>query len=266
MRYSKYSSATGSYSGQICVQHGLTGKASNWTREGVWADPVWAGGSLLLRSGSRDVIPGPLMIFYGPQKAHHVDHQTSGNQRPFSTVVAVNPQGTEALLDTERLGRGGGGSGATDSATLLRISDDRVLSTATLDRNEANPSHDIAALAPGGSWIGQQVITTDGPFLGGSSHPPATLITLTVTSTQVRLRSVKQFIQNRRLPMAQDLDQATQATPLHSDAQDVAVWFKAIGQIQYLQCDVTTDSCTRSPNYAAAVTPTAALVTNPSRP
>jgi hypothetical protein len=266
LRYSRYSSATASYSDQIYVQHGLTGTASSWTRQGAWANPVWARGSLLLRSGSRGVIPGPLMIFDGPEKARDVDHQIRSNRSPFSTVVALNPQGTEALLDTERLGRGGGGRGATDSATLLRISDDRVLSTATLDGNEANPSHDIAALAPGGSWIGQQVITTDGPFLGGSSHPPATLITLTMTGTHVRLRSVKRFIQNRRLPMAQDLDQAMQATPLHDDPQDVALWFTAIGQIQYLQCDVTTDSCTRSRNYAAAVTPAVALVTNPSRP
>ncbi|MGH2843063.1 MAG: hypothetical protein ACRDKL_05685 [Solirubrobacteraceae bacterium] len=181
-------------------------------------------------------------------------------------MVAVNPKGTEALLDTERLGPGGGGPGAQDSATLLRISDDAILSTAVLDSNESSVNSEIAALAPGGSWIGEQVLTTDGVFLGGSSHPPATLITLTVTGTHVRLRSVKQFIQNGRLPLAEDLDQATQATFLHSDPQDVALWFKAIGQIQYLQCNTVTDRCTRSANYAAAVTPTAAVVANPSRP
>jgi hypothetical protein len=206
------------------------------------------------------------MIFHGPEKSSKLDHQTRGNRSPFSTVVAVNPQGTEALLDTERLGPGGGGAGATDSATLLRISDDAVLSTATLDRNESSGSSDIAALGRGGSWIGEQVVTTNGVFFGGSSHPPATLITLTVTGAQVRLRSVKQFIQNGRLPFAEDLDQATQAMFLHSDPQDVVVWFKAIGQIQYLQCDIATDRCTNSPNYAAAVYPTATLVTNPSRP
>ncbi len=266
LRYSRYSAVTGRYSGRIIVQHGLAGVPSTWTGAGAWQSPVWAGGSLLVGSNADAVIPGPLMIFYGPHHSRDVGEQRGGDRRPFSSVVAVNPQGTEALLDTERLGAGGGGAGAQDSAALIRISDDRILSTVVLNSNEAPGGSNVAALAPGGSWIGDQVLTTNGVFLGGSSHPPATLITLTVTGRKLRLRSVKQFIQNGQLPLTEDLDQASQATPLPGKPYDIAVWFEAIGQIRYLQCDTLTDHCTTSPDYQAAMTPTATFVTNPSRP
>ena len=110
------------------------------------------------------------------------------------------------------------------------------------------------------------IITTDGVFWGGTSHPPATLITLTVTNNHVRLRSVKQLIQYGRLPLAEDLDQVTQASFPNGDHQQVAVWFKAIGQILYLACNTATGHCTTSRNYAADPTPTATFVTNSSRP
>jgi hypothetical protein len=264
LRYNKFSSATGDYRGQVVVQHGLTGAVSSWTPAGAWANPIWAGADLLISSDAGSVTPGPLMIFYGPGTSRNVDDQSHSKQPPFSTVVALNPQGTEALLDTERLGKGGGAGGAEDSATLIRISDGEVLSTAILNRNDSTGNSDLTALAPGGSWMGNQIVTTDGVFWGGTSHPPATLITLTVTDDHVRLRSAKQFIQRGRLPLAEDLDQVTQASFLNGDR--VAVWFRAIGQLLYLACNTETGRCTATRNYAAAPTPTATFVTNSSRP
>jgi hypothetical protein len=266
LHYTKFSSATGDYRGQIVVQHGLTGASSNWTPTGAWANPIWAGADLLISGDANSMIPGSLLIFYGPGKSREIDDGSNSKQAPFSRVVALNPQGTEALLDTERLGAGGGAGGAQDSATLIRINDDKVLSTAILNRNDSTGNSDLTALAPDGSWMVNQIITTDGVFWGGSSHPPATLITLTVTDNHVRLRSVKQLIQHGRLPLAEDLDQVTQATFLNGDRQHVAIWFKAIGQILYLACNTTTERCTTSPNYAADPTPTATFVTSPSRP
>jgi hypothetical protein len=268
LRYTKFSSATGDYSGRghVVVQHGLTGASSIWTRVGAWATPIWAGADLLIGSDAGSVTPGPLKILYGPGKSRNVDDQSSSKRAPFSTVVALNPQGTEALLDTERLGPDGGAGGAEDSAILIRISDGEVLSTTILNSNDSTGNSDLTALAPGGSWIGNQIITTDGVFWGGTSHPPATLITLTVTDNHVRVRSVRQLIQYGRLPLAEDLDQVTQASFLNGDRQHVAVWFKAIGQILYLACNTATERCTTSPNYAATPTPTATFVTSASRP
>jgi hypothetical protein len=266
LRYSKFSSDTGGYSGQIVVQHGLAGAASSWTRTGAWANPIWAGADLLISSDAGSETAEPVMIFYGPGKSRIVDDQSNSKQAPFSTVVALNPQGTEALLDTERLGLGGGAGGAEDSATLIRISDDETLSTTILNRNDSTGNSDVTALAPGGSWMGNQIITTDGVFWGGTSHPPATLITLTVTDNHVRLRSAKQLIQHGGLPLAEDLDQVTQASFLNGDNQHVAVWFRDAAQILYVVCDTATERCTTGPNYAATPTPTATFVTSASRP
>lgn len=266
LRYSEFSATTSAYSGQVVVQHGIAGVSSTWTRAGAWANPIWAGADLLISSNAASVTPGPLMVFYGPGDSRTVDDASRNKPTPLSTVVALNPQGTEALLDSERLNPDGGAPGAEDSATLIRISDDQVLSTATLNHNEATGNSDLTALAPNGSWVGNEIITTDGVFWGGSSHPPATLITLTVTDNHVRLRSVKQLLQTGRLPLAQDLDQVTQASFLNGDRQHVAMWFRAIGQIRYLVCNTATGRCTASRNYAAVPTPAATFVTSASRP
>jgi hypothetical protein len=266
LHYSKFSAATGDYSGQIVVQHELTGAASSWTRTGAWANPIWAGADLLISGDAGSATAEPVLILYGPGKSRDVDDQPKGKQAPLSRVVALNPRGTEALLDTERLGLGGEGPAAEDSATLIRISDDEVLSTAILNRDDSTGNSDLTALASGGSWTGNQIITTDGVFWGGTSHPPATLITLTVTDNHVRLRSAKQLIQDGRLPLAEDLDQVTQASFLNGDRQQIAVWFRAAAQILYVACNTATGHCTTSRNYAATPTPTATFVTSTSRP
>jgi len=194
-------SATGGYKGRIVVQQGLGRASSVWTGRGAWTELIWTGTDLLANDDVArpdGVNPGPLVIVYSPGEQHAVDAQP-GHQGSFSTVVALNPQGTEALLDTERLGPGGGGPGAEDFATLVRISDAAVLSTARMNRDEAHTS-DLAALAPDGSWQGNEVIATDGVFLGGSSHPPASLATLTVNGNRIRVRSIKQFIEHGQLP------------------------------------------------------------------
>lgn len=266
VHYVTFNSALGDYTGRVVVQHGLSANnAAVWTGTGAWTNLVWAGDDLLLNHDD-GLSPGRLAILYGPGRERSVDGHPDQLTGPFSTVVAVNPAGTEALLDTERLGPGGGASGAEDRATLLRISDDAVLSTALMNSDEAHPS-DLAALASDGSWRGSSIVTADGVFLGGSSHPPAALATLTVTDDRVQLRSVKQLIEYGNLPPAQDLDQASQARFLDASGRRVAVWFDGAGQLEYVVCQIETGRCISGHNYSNARRPTVArFVSNQSRP
>jgi hypothetical protein len=68
LRYTKFSSTTGDYSGQIVVQHGLTGAASSWTRTGPWSNPIWAGADLLISGDAGSAAAEPLLIFLRARK------------------------------------------------------------------------------------------------------------------------------------------------------------------------------------------------------
>ena len=160
-------------------------------------------------------------------------------------------------------------SGGTTAAfppepTLLRVRDDTVLSSVAVER----PAY--AGLASNGDWAGSTVITTDGVFDGGSSHPPATLVTLTVAGNRLRLHSVKPFSDAGYELVAQDLSEPYQPTFLDPNGRHIAVWFEAIGRLQYLDCDTLTGSCTASHNYTQSAPPAVAadamFLSNPSRP
>jgi len=248
--------STDAYSAQALVQHGLSGAPRAWTGSGSWKQPIWAGEDLLLSSGLG------VVVLYGPHRQRGVDGYPSGPLGPFSRVVAVNPQGTEALFDTQRLGPGGGGDGATDLATLLSVSDDRVLSQVVTGKG-------VAALAAEGSWQGDEIITTDGYFQGGSSHPPAALVTLTVTGDRVRVRSIRGFVEHGEAILGQELAGAFQARFLDADRRRVAVWFHRIGVLRYVACDTLTADCTGSRNYedpGANEEANATFVADPARP
>jgi hypothetical protein len=175
-------------------------------------------------------------------------------------VVAVNPSGTEVLLNTVL----GDGYPSSDLATLLRVDDDRALSTIRV----ARPA--VAGLAGDGTWTGNTVVTTDGATPDGSTHPPPTLITLEVTGTRLRLESTKPFIVGGVVPMLQGLQEPTEPTFLDASGQQVAVWFSAIGELQYLDCDLLTSRCDASHNYegygVASLAGGATFLSNPSRP
>ncbi|MDQ6806268.1 MAG: hypothetical protein M3065_15200 [Actinomycetota bacterium] len=160
-------------------------------------------------------------------------------------MVAVNPQGSEALLDTQRPGPGGSAVGSEDLATLLRVASDKVLSTALLTRNEAGA---IEALAPGGEWNHDEVITTNGIYAGGVTHPAAMIVTLTVDRNRVRLRSAKPFIEHGYHPDGQNMADATQARFADASGRGIAAWFgdPAIEIQEYVSCDTLTGLCTSS--------------------
>lgn len=253
------------YSAQALVQHGLSGAPRAWTSSGSWARPIWAGADVLLNHGLHaKEKPEPssgLVVLYGPGRLRGLDGYPPGPLGPFSTVVAVNPQGSEALLDTQRPSPGVRGEGAEDLATLLRVSDGRVLSRAK--------THGVAALAAEGSWQGDEIITTDGYFKGGSPHPPPALVTLTVTGGRVRVRSIRRFLEHGEVTLGQEHANASQARFLDADGRRVAVWFNAIGQLRYVVCDTLTANCTGSRNYDKLAQPeeaSAMFVTNPSQP
>jgi hypothetical protein len=228
---------TGAYSARAFVQHGLNGAPRAWTHSGSWEQPIWAGKDLILGSG-----PG-LVVLHSPGRQRGIDGYPSGPLGPFSSVVAVNPQGTEVLLDTQRLGPGGGGAGAKDLATLVRVADGRVLSQVVLS------GQGVAALAAEGSWQGDEIITTDGYFQGGSSHPRPALVTLTVTGGRVQLGSVRGFLEHGEAISGQELAGASQARFLDSNGRRVAFWFRRIGSLRYVVCDTLTADCTSGRNY-----------------
>jgi hypothetical protein len=259
----RFNSATGEYTARITVQQGLDGTPSAWTAGGAWTNLIWAGAHLL---AGRNVgfYPGPLVILAGPRRQRIVD-RGPGKLGPFLRVVALNPKGNEALLDAQRLGPRGGGPGSLDLAMLLRISDGKLLSTARVNRDEARDG-ELAALAADGSWQRSQIITTDGYFVGGSAHPPAALVTLTVAGDRVRLRSVKPLIDHGYPLDGQDLDQVSQARFLDAGGQHIAVWFDGAGQVEYLECDTVSKRCTSSATYGGPNAPGATFVSNPSRP
>jgi hypothetical protein len=247
-----------SFRARVLVQRGLGGPPHAWTGNGEWADPIWAGRDLLVGSFN----PGPLVIFYGPGRSRVVEGRPRVG-KPYFTVVAVNPSGSEAVLDTQKVSATGF-DGDADLATLLRVRDDTVLSSVAVER----PAY--AGLASNGDWAGSTVITTDGVFDGGSSHPPATLVTLTVAGNRLRLHSVKPFSDAGYELVAQDLSEPYQPTFLDPNGRHIAVWFEAIGRLQYLDCDTLTGSCTASHNYTQSAPPAVAadamFLSNPSRP
>ena len=243
---------------RVVVQHGLDGTPRAWTRLGSWAGPVWAGNDLLANDGAG------LFVLYGPGREEAVD----GDRSELGlSVVALSPHGTEALLDAQRLGPGGGGEGPEDLATLLRVDDDRVLSSLVISRNESGP---VAALAPGGDWQGDEVVTTDGYFSGGAMSPPPVLVTLTVTGGRVRERSIRLFVERGYSQVGgQDKAEVSQATFLDASGRHVAMWLGAIGQLRYVACDTITGNCSASWNYGDPYSGPGAnggFVSNPSRP
>jgi hypothetical protein len=147
VHYESFHVSSGQYSGRIVVQRGLHGSSREWTGRGAWGNLVWAGDDLLATDLASPGAVGQLTVIYGPglERSVGVHH---GQLGPFYSVVALNPAGTEALLDTQRFGPGGS-PGSKDLATLLRIGNDAVLSTATIDSDEARNS-DLVALAPDG--------------------------------------------------------------------------------------------------------------------
>jgi hypothetical protein len=264
VHYVRFDSDTGATSGEIRVQHGLRGPPRAWTSNGPWANPIWAGHDLLADdfNAMMSLNDVPLMILYGPDHKRPVGGHIGG-LGPFFTVVALNPTGTEALLDTQRPGPGGAAPGSEDLAALLRVSDDRILSRALLARNEEGA---VEALAPDGDWRGDEIIATNGNFLGGYSNPPATLITLTVHGGRLRLRSAKSFLEHGYLPEGDVLTGSSQPRFLGSRLRHVAVWYSpsAVQPLEYLSCNTLNGRCTSSRNY---VSPTGAtFVSNPSRP
>lgn len=263
VHYVSFSVDSGGY-GRIVVQHGLGGTPRAWTRDAAWTGPIWAGEALLASNDSVGGSQCPLEIIYGAGRQRGVDRHTRKFEGPCSTVVALNPQGTEALLDTQRLGPGGGGQGSEDLATLLRVSDGTVLSTVRIGMNEQGA---VVALAPDGDWSGDEVITTGGIFSGGSSHPPAALVTLTIIANHVQLHSAKQFLEQDSPPMGQNLAFASQARFLDASGDRIAVWFGGLGHLQYVACDTVTERCAASRNYGDPWAGTAGVfVSNPSRP
>jgi hypothetical protein len=58
----------------------------------------------------------------------------------------------------------------------------------------------------------------------------------------------------------------SQARFLDATGRHIAVWFHAIGQVEYLACDTVTGRCISTPNYGAAQATVATFVSNPSRP
>jgi len=219
------------YATRAVVQRGLGGIPRAWTPSGSWQDPVWAGSDLLLNSARG------LVVLYGRGRERAVDGYPAGPLGPFVRVVAVSPGGGEALLDTQRLGPGGGGAGAVDRATLLDVGDGRVLSQAVVDGTG------VASLAAGGSWQGNEIVTTDGYFRGGSSHPPPALVILAVTGGRVRVRSIMGFLEHGEAIPGQALAGASQARFLDARKQRVAVWFHVGDQQIHLACDLRTLLC-----------------------
>jgi hypothetical protein len=255
--YLSFDSASGAYTGRIMVQRSLGGTPSDWTGDAAWASLIWAGSDLLANEGA-----GTLVIVDGPGHQRAVDGHRD-KQGPLSTVIAVSPKSTEALVDTQRLGPGGGGPGSRDFATLIRVSDGAVVSTAQISRNETG---EAMALAPG-AWIEKKIIATGGVFEGGTTHPPAALVTLAVAGNRVQLRSVKPFLENGSLPMAQNPAFATQPSPLDPTGNCVAVWFGGVGRVQYLACNTLIDRCNASRDYGDPWSgTTTAFASNPSRP
>jgi hypothetical protein len=253
-----------SFSARVLVQRWLGGEPRAWTGDGPWADPIWAGRDLLVNSGPvlTSPKPGPLVILYGPGRSRIVESRPHDGG-PYITVVAVNPSGSEALLDTQRVSSAGF-DGDEDLASLLRVRDDTVLSSVRVQR----PAY--AGLAANGDWAGSTIITTDGVFDGGSSHPPPTLVTLTVTANRLRLRPAKPFIDAGYELLGQDLAEPYEPTFLDPNGRHIAVWFEAIGRLQYLDCDTLTGRCTASRNYTISAPPAVAadtrFLSNPSRP
>jgi hypothetical protein len=265
VHYSSFDVATAEYSGRIMVQAGLGGPPEAWTRDGAWSTPIWAGDGLF--ADARPVFavtPDPLVVLYGPG----LQRSIAGRSRllgALSTVVAVNPQGTEVLLDTQRPGPGGSGVGSEDLATLLRVSDDEVLSAVLLTRNENGA---IEALAPDGDWRGDEIITTDGIFAGGPSNPPAMIVTLTVDHNRVRLRSVKSFSEHGYVPEGDDLTSASPPRFLDGSGRRIALWFGDQGKEirEYVACDTLTDRCTGNSGSRPGERSGGMFVLNPSRP
>ena len=220
------------YSTQAVVQQGLGGVPRAWTRWGSWETPVWAGRDLLLGSARG------LVVLYGPGRERGVDGYPAGPNGPFVRVVAVSPGGGEALLDTQRLGPGGGGAGAVDRATLLSVGDGRVLSQVVVS------ARGVASLAAGGDWQGDEIVTTDGYFQGGSSHPRPALVILTAAAGRVRIRAVWGFLEHGEAILGQDLADASQARFLGAGGQRVAVLFHLGGESRYLVCDLRAQRCT----------------------
>jgi hypothetical protein len=264
VHYVSFNSSLGEFTARVAVADGLSGAPSTWSGEGAWAGPVWAGHDLLVNDGGVQAAhPGPLVILYGPGRQRIVGSRPREWQGPFSTVVAVNPAGTEALLDTERLGPSGSSDRSEDLATLLRVRDDRLLSAVRMEQSAYG-----AALAAEGDWSGSTIIAAEGVFRGGSSHPGAALVTLTVRDNRLALRSVKWFLDGGYEVMAQDIPETYQPTFLDASGRHVAVWYDAAGQLQYLMCDTLTERCSASRNltYPSGPVTSAAFVANPSRP
>ena len=266
VHYVSFDSNSGVYTDRIMVQQGLRGTPSAWTGDAAWVNLIWAGEHLL--ADDDIALPagfdqGPLVILDGPGQQRSLDGHP-GERGPFSTVVALNPDGTEALLNTQRPGPYGGGAGSQDLATLIRIRDDTVLSTVEISRNETG---EVIALAPDGTWMANKIIATGGVFAGGTAHPPAVLVMLTVTGNRVQLRAVKPFLENGSPPMGQNLAFASQPTPLDASGSRVAVWFGELGHLQYLACNTVTGRCNASRNYGDPWQgTTTAFASNASRP
>jgi hypothetical protein len=269
VRYSAFDAGTGVGRGKIVVQHGLSGTPQSWSGEGAWGNLIWAGDDLLANDAGPGDDTDSLVILRGPGSQFPVVGPSHAPLGPFSTVIAVNPHGTEALIDIQRLGAGGSGVNATDSAALLRVSDNRILSAVVVNSDEAR-NKDLAALAADGSWSGDEIITTDGIFWGGSTHPPPALVTLTVHGNRVRLDSAKPLLEHGVIPLGEDLLEVSQASFLDSSGHLVALWLSSIGQLKYLACNTATDRCTSSRNYldpyGNTALGTAFFVSNPSRP
>jgi hypothetical protein len=65
VHYVRFDSDTGASSGEIRVQHGLSGPPRAWTGNGARANPIWAGRDLLA-DHFNDLItnPSPLIVLY----------------------------------------------------------------------------------------------------------------------------------------------------------------------------------------------------------
>jgi hypothetical protein len=91
-------------------------------------------------------------------------------------------------------------------------------------------------------------------------------VTLTVDNSRVELQSVRPIAEHGSPPMAQSLAAVSQPHFLDLSGRSIGMWFEALGQSEYLNCNTITGRCTDGPNYGTTQANQGTFLSNPSRP